>query len=127
MTSVPSDETLASSLLMLSRLIGTDHPQGRQEMRDIVARAEKETAGMLAELRKAESFISGFEDDELQEGIAELLAGIRAAIARAEGTADWSGSPDPADPDNFWIDDATGERVDASTGVRTTIRRAEGW
>lgn len=40
---------------------------------------------MLAELRKAESFISGFEDDELQEGIAELLAGIRGAIAKAGG------------------------------------------
>jgi hypothetical protein len=39
--------------------------------------------GMLAELRKAESFISGFEDDELQEGIADLLAGIRSVIAKA--------------------------------------------
>lgn len=42
-------------------------------------------AGMLAELRKAESFISGFEGDELQEGIGDLLSGIRAAIAKAEG------------------------------------------
>lgn len=42
---------------------------------------------LLAELRKAESFIAGFEGDELQEGIAELLAGIRAAIAKAEGAA----------------------------------------
>lgn len=39
---------------------------------------------LLVELRKAESFISGFEDDELQEGIAVLLAGIRTAIAKAE-------------------------------------------
>jgi hypothetical protein len=31
----------------------------------------------------------------------------------------WSGSPDPADPDNFWIDDDTGERVNAVTGERT--------
>lgn len=47
---------------------------------------EKELVGgadMLAELRKAESFISGFEDDEMQEGIDEMLAGIRAAIAKA--------------------------------------------
>lgn len=33
--------------------------------------------------------------------------------------AEWSGSPCPADPDNFWIDDATGERVDARTGKRS--------
>jgi hypothetical protein len=31
---------------------------------------------------------------------------------------EWNGSPDPADPDNFWIDDATGERVNATTGER---------
>lgn len=41
---------------------------------------------MLAALKKAESFISGFEGDELQEGISDLLAGIRAAIAKAEGS-----------------------------------------
>jgi hypothetical protein len=32
---------------------------------------------------------------------------------------EWSGSPDPSDPDNFWIDDDTGERVNAVTGERT--------
>lgn len=32
---------------------------------------------------------------------------------------EWSGHPDPNDPDNFWIDDATGERVDARTGERS--------
>lgn len=32
---------------------------------------------------------------------------------------EWSGSPDPEDPDNFWIDDETGERVNAHTGERT--------
>jgi hypothetical protein len=32
----------------------------------------------------------------------------------------WSGYPDPADPDNYWIDDKTGERVNATTGERTT-------
>jgi hypothetical protein len=30
----------------------------------------------------------------------------------------WSGYPDPADPDNYWIDDVTGERVCANTGQR---------
>ena len=32
---------------------------------------------------------------------------------------EWSGSPDTKDPSNFWIDDLTGERVDARTGERT--------
>jgi hypothetical protein len=54
----------------------------RNECRE---RMESAAPDMLAELHKAESFISGFEDDELQEGIADLLAGIRAAIAKAEG------------------------------------------
>lgn len=31
----------------------------------------------------------------------------------------WSGTPDPKDPDYFWIDDYTGERVCAATGERT--------
>lgn len=32
---------------------------------------------------------------------------------------EWSGYPDPDDPDNYWIDDKTGERVNALTGERT--------
>lgn len=39
---------------------------------------------ILVTLNKAEAFIRGFEDDESQEGIAELLAGLRAAIAKVE-------------------------------------------
>jgi hypothetical protein len=31
----------------------------------------------------------------------------------------WSGSLDPCDPDNFWIDDEMGQRVSAVTGERT--------
>jgi hypothetical protein len=33
---------------------------------------------------------------------------------------EWSGFPDPTDPDNFWIDDVTGERVNASSGERSS-------
>jgi hypothetical protein len=33
-------------------------------------------------LMMAERFVTGFEDDEAQEGIAEILAGLRAAIRR---------------------------------------------
>lgn len=49
----------------------------------------------------------------------------QAAIAEAGGVVvsvdmgGWFGSPDPVDPDNFWIDDETGERVNAHTGERT--------
>jgi hypothetical protein len=37
---------------------------------------------------------------------------------------EWSGSPDPNDPDNYWIDDKTGERVNAKTGERTKPKKA---
>lgn len=40
---------------------------------------------LLAALRTAESFISGFEGDEMQDGVDEMLATIRGAIAKAEG------------------------------------------
>lgn len=36
-----------------------------------------------AALAKAEAFISGFEDDETQEGIGDLLASIRGAMVQA--------------------------------------------
>jgi hypothetical protein len=45
---------------------------------------------LLEALTRAEGFMSGFEDDELQDGINELLAEIRAAVAAA------TGNPDPA-------------------------------
>lgn len=38
---------------------------------------------------------------------------------------EWQGSPDPVDPDNFWIDDKTGERVNAHTGERSPAKDAE--
>lgn len=37
-------------------------------------------AGLRAALIKAEAFIEGFEDDDTQVGVAELLAQIRAAL-----------------------------------------------
>ncbi|BAV52546.1 Uncharacterized protein MLTONO_p0076 (plasmid) [Mesorhizobium loti] len=39
-------------------------------------------------LVQAESFIRGFEDDELQEGIADILTGLRAAIPREQARPD---------------------------------------
>lgn len=54
------------------RVAGQSEPAGKTEPELVEA------------LRKAEAFISGFEGDELQEGIDDLLSGIRAAIAKAE-------------------------------------------
>ena len=34
---------------------------------------------------------------------------------------EWNGSQCPIDPDNFWIDDDTGERVNAISGERNRI------
>ena len=48
----------------------------------------------------------------------ETLANVERAT-RATDAISWSGSPDPADPDNFWIDDDTGERVCAHCGARS--------
>jgi hypothetical protein len=36
----------------------------------------------------------------------------------------WSGSPAPECPDEWWIDDLTGEYIDAVSGERTTRRIA---
>ena len=41
------------------------------------------------------------------------------AVPGAKPVGIWSGHPDPDDPDNYWIDDQTGERVCAKTGERT--------
>lgn len=64
------------------RLAEADDMAGaRRELLDLLSffDAEKE-ADTLHALKKAESFISGFEDDEMQEGIDEMLTSIRAAI-----------------------------------------------
>jgi hypothetical protein len=47
--------------------------------------ARVSVSDLLAALERAEGFISGFEDDDTQEGIAEMLAAIRAALASAKG------------------------------------------
>jgi hypothetical protein len=49
-------------------------------------RERKAAPKLLAALHDAETFISGFEDDECQEGINERLAGIRAALAGASAS-----------------------------------------
>lgn len=43
-------------------------------------------------LMLAEEFISGFEDDETQDGIGDILAGLRAAIPREQARPDLIGA-----------------------------------
>ena len=47
--------------------------------------ARQTVAAMLEALELAESFISGFEGDETQGGIGELIDAARDAIAKARG------------------------------------------
>ena len=56
--------------------------------REANARLIAAAPDLLAALEGAEGFISGFEDDETQESIGQLLQTIRAAIAKAKGTND---------------------------------------
>jgi len=48
------------------------------------ARAAAAAPALLEALKLAESFMAGFEGDEMQDGIDERLATIRAAILAAE-------------------------------------------
>lgn len=50
-----------------------------------IARRLMATDAMLTALRNAEDFILGFEDDDTQAGVPELLRSIGDAIAKAEG------------------------------------------
>jgi hypothetical protein len=54
-------------------------------------------------------------DSEASAGDRDLGLAMYEAVIPLEG--EWSGSPDPNDPDNFWIDDRTGERVNAWKGA----------
>jgi hypothetical protein len=46
---------------------------------------------LLVACERAEDFISGFEDDDTQEGMADLLGAIRNAIANAKGETTYDG------------------------------------
>lgn len=47
--------------------------------------------------------------------------GTKWVPEKGYSTSEWSGQPDPDDPDNYWIDDKTGERVNAHTGSRSAL------
>lgn len=56
-------------------------------------------------------------ENTLDDMLADLIASRPAS--------DWSGSPCPLDPDNWWVDDDTGERVNATTGERRAYTTEE--
>lgn len=55
------------------------YPDWANDLKAVAAEREQLLAALLA----AESFMAGFEGDELQEGIDEKLDAIRAALAAA--------------------------------------------
>lgn len=61
-------------------------PNGKLLGLDILNRLKASDRTETA-LRKAEAFISGFEDDDMQEGVNALLNEMRAALLAAEGQA----------------------------------------
>ena len=58
------------------------------------------------------SFVGGYDIDPTQPNRCQVCD-------KPYDAHEWSGSQDPEDPDNFWIDDVTGERVSAHTGERS--------
>ena len=49
--------------------------------------ARVSVSAVLEALDRAEAFIAGFEDDDTQEGVTDMLAAIRVALAKAKGEA----------------------------------------
>jgi hypothetical protein len=84
------NETLIDAADTLEGLTVPPHEAAGAYMR-VLARetraARVSVAAVLAALERAEGFISGFEDDDTQEGVTEMLAAIRVAIAKAKGEA----------------------------------------
>jgi len=58
--------------------------------------------------RFADGVLQSNENDNHRSGL----------IMKNSQQKEWNGSPDPCDPDNYWIDDETNERV-SLTGERT--------
>ena len=54
---------------------------------ELISLASNNHDRLITALTKAEAFIAGFEGDDLQEGIGELLSDIRAALASAVQTS----------------------------------------
>jgi hypothetical protein len=62
-----------------------DAPEGSQAW--ALAQVDAAVAKLIEQTAAAEQFIAGFEGDEIQEGIGDLLATLRAALANIGGAA----------------------------------------
>lgn len=93
----------------------------RAEVLNCARKAAKGSACDMAERLTASLEVATQHDIAALGKLAEAWD-YRAASAYS--APEWSGSPDPSDPDNFWIDDDTGERVNAHTGERTRAPEA---
>jgi hypothetical protein len=60
-------------------------PEGSQAW--ALAQVGAAVATLVERSTAAERFIAGFEGDELQEGIDDLLAGLRSSLNRVGGAA----------------------------------------
>ena len=82
------NETLIDAADTLEGLTVPPHEAAGAYMR-VLARetraARVSVAAVLEALERAEAFIDGFEDDDTQEGVGEMLAAIRVALAKAKG------------------------------------------
>ncbi|MER9768923.1 hypothetical protein NKJ09_22995 [Mesorhizobium sp. M0189] len=58
------------------------------ELMNFAAATPDHASDTVDALTQAESFISGFEDDPAQKGVADILAGLRAAIPREQARPD---------------------------------------
>lgn len=88
--------------------------------------------GLVGVLQRAESFITGFADDEGQEGLGDLLDDLEAAIARCSEPQ--SASPDPEGQSApalrlFYIvaDNPDGESLDAFSWGATPQEAVSLW
>jgi Mg2+ and Co2+ transporter CorA len=77
--------TLATELRLLKNLVGTDNPDGKEDMREIIDRVQRDTAAMLAALEHVEAVLSIVEPRSDKAEYLATLAEVRAAIAEAKG------------------------------------------
>lgn len=74
-------------------LSGVANFESRSPRQEVWKRLFVAAPKLLRELKLAERFMRGFEDDEMQPGINARLSFIRAAIAEAEGRKGVNATP----------------------------------
>lgn len=79
----PRDAVIEKAAAFFAHLEGA-RSAGKDWWAETLMRLLEEQVQQCRLLKRAEAFISGFEDDETNSGVAELLEGIRATIKTAE-------------------------------------------